>query len=308
MIKKVLQVGLLSSLIIFPNVIEADAATPSQIESQAHKYIGIPYKYGGTTTSGFDCSGYVQQVFQDLNVSIPRDTKSQYKVGQTVSKSNLAVGDLVFFNTSGSGVSHVGIYIGSNNFIHAATSKGVSVSSINDPYYWGSKYIGAKRVLADEPKVKEVVKEEVKAATIDMTIFASRAEVAKSIAAELKLPAATSTFEYTDVNKSSEYYDAINTVTAAKIFSGNEQGKFNPSKPITRAHVAKVLVQAFDLKPAKGNYTFKDVSKTHWANEYVQILAQNGITIGKPNGTYGINDNVTYTQMKTFMDRVKNLK
>ena len=299
MIKKILRISLLSSLIVFLNVSAVGAASPSEIKSQAYTYLGTPYLYGGTTTRGFDCSAFIQRVFSDIGIDLPRTTGQQNNVGTTVSKNNLEVGDLVFFNTTGKGVSHAGIYIGSSQFIHSSSSNGVSVSSINDPYYWGSKYIGAKRILAEE---KAVVKEEVKAAAIDMSIYASRAEVAKNIADALNLTG-TTTVKYSDVNATSEYYDVINAVTAANIFSGSN-GKFNPSKPITRAQVAKVLVEAFDLQPGKGSYDFSDV-KGNWASEYIQILAQNEITIGKPDGTFGVNDNVTITQMKTFMERVK---
>ncbi|MEK4484772.1 C40 family peptidase [Psychrobacillus sp. FSL H8-0484] len=293
MFKKILKVCLLSSSILLINTTVAGAASPNEIKTQAHTYIGVPYLYGGTTTQGFDCSGFVQQVFQDLEIDIPRDTKSQYQIGTSVSKSDLEVGDLVFFNTTGNGVSHVGIYIGANQFISSATSKGVSVASINDPYYWGDKYIGAKRV------------EEVKSASIDMSIYASRAEVAQKLADTLKLSSTDSTIRYKDVKATSDYFHAINAVTEAKIFSGTEDGKFNPSKPITRAHVAKVLVEAFDLKPGNGTFAFTDVNSTHWASEYVQILAQNGITIGKPDGSYGLNDYVTNKQMNTFLERIK---
>lgn len=296
MFRKILKVGLLSCSLLLLNTTVAGAASPNEVKTQAHTYIGVPYLYGGTTTRGFDCSGFVQQVFQDLQIDIPRDTTSQYQIGTSVSKSDLEVGDLVFFNTTGKGVSHVGIYIGADQFISSASSKGVSVTSINDPYYWGDKYIGAKRVLPTE---------EVKSASIDMSIYASRAEVAKKLADTLKLSSTDSTIRYKDVDATTDYFHAINAVTAAKIFSGNEEGKFNPTKPITRAHVAKVLVEAFDLKPGKGTFTFTDVKSTHWASEYVQILAQNGITIGKLDGSYGLSDNVTHKQMNTFLERLK---
>jgi len=66
--------------------------------------------------------------------------------GTSVSKANLETGDLVFFNTAGNRVSHVGIYIGDGKFAHASTSKGVRVDKLNDPYYWGERYVGAKRI------------------------------------------------------------------------------------------------------------------------------------------------------------------
>ena len=302
MFRKFLKVCLLSSVLLMMNISAANATSPSEIKTKAYNYIGTPYVYGGTTSKGFDCSGFIQQVFQDTAIVLPRTTSEQFKEGITVSKSDLETGDLVFFNTSGKGVSHAGIYVGSNQFIHSSSSNGVSVSSINDPYYWGDKYIGAKRVLVQSQTSEKV---EVKSASIDMSIFASRAEVAKSIVEQLNLPLAATKANYSDVPSTSKYYESINSVTAAGIFSGNEQGKFNPSNPITRAHVAKVLVEAFNLKSTTGTYNFTDVNNSHWASEYVQILAQNGITIGKPDGSFGINDNVTYSQMNTFMTRLK---
>lgn len=118
-----------------------DSKSFENILASAEKYIGTPY--GGD----FDCSGYVYKVFNENGIELPRSSKSQYKHGESVEKANLQKGDLVFFNTSGSGISHVGIYIGDNKFIHSATSSGVSISKLNDPYYWGKRYVGAAKVL-----------------------------------------------------------------------------------------------------------------------------------------------------------------
>ncbi|MGB2991809.1 MAG: C40 family peptidase [Paenisporosarcina sp.] len=136
-------------LVLAPLGNQADAASgikSSQVVSAANKVMGTKYVYGGTTTKGFDCSGFIGYVYKKVGVKLPRTSGAMYKTGKKVSKKNLKTGDLVFFNTSGKGVSHAGIYIGKGKFVHSSSSKGVSVAKINDPYYWGSKYIGAKRV------------------------------------------------------------------------------------------------------------------------------------------------------------------
>lgn len=129
------------------NKASAAETSVSELNETATKYLGVRYSYGGTSAKGFDCSGYVRHVFKELGIdSLSRTSGEMYQQGDKVEKSDLQAGDLVFFNTSGRGVSHVGIYIGSGQFIHASTSKGVVKTSINDKYYWGSKYVGAKRV------------------------------------------------------------------------------------------------------------------------------------------------------------------
>ena len=138
-------------LVIAPLGNQADAASgikSSQVVSAANKVMGTKYVYGGTTTKGFDCSGFIGYVYKKAGVKLPRTSAAMYKKGKKVSKKNLKTGDLVFFNTSGKGVSHAGIYIGKGKFVHSSSSKGVSVAKINDPYYWGSKYVGAKRVAS----------------------------------------------------------------------------------------------------------------------------------------------------------------
>ena len=112
--------------------------------SESMQYLGVPYVFGGTSPSGFDCSGYVQYVFAHAGVHLPRTADVQYEVGSPAGE--LMPGDLVFFSTYCPGVSHVGIYLGDRQFIHASSSAGVSVASL-DSSYWGGCYLGARRVM-----------------------------------------------------------------------------------------------------------------------------------------------------------------
>jgi cell wall-associated NlpC family hydrolase len=125
----------------------ATSSKVTAIISTAKNFIGVPYVWGGTTASGFDCSGYIQYVLGKNGITVPRTAAEQYKIGTSVSKSNLRKGDLVFFTTYKEGPSHLGIYLGDGSFIHASSSKGVTISSLSSSYY-SSRYIGAKRILS----------------------------------------------------------------------------------------------------------------------------------------------------------------
>ncbi len=109
-------------------------------------WMGTPYKYGGTTKSGVDCSGFVTNVYREVaGKSLPRSTEEEYKQGRAVDKDDLNIGDLVFFGDNKK-VEHVGIYVGKDSFIHASTSVGVTVTPFSD-IYWKPRYIGARRYL-----------------------------------------------------------------------------------------------------------------------------------------------------------------
>lgn len=117
------------------------------IIEEAKKYQGLHYVWGGTSPSGFDCSGFVYYLYGKNDVSLPRVSFSQFKTGTGISRDQLEPGDLVFFNTDGTGASHVGIYIGDGSFIHSSSgAKKVTISPLNDGFY-NSRYLGARRVL-----------------------------------------------------------------------------------------------------------------------------------------------------------------
>lgn len=108
-------------------------------------WYGTRYRLGGTTKSGIDCSAFSQLFFSTIyGISLPRTSKEQYYKSEKISRSHLEEGDLIFFNTRG-GVSHVGIYLQNNKFVHAATSNGVTISDFYDPY-WRSRFIGVGRI------------------------------------------------------------------------------------------------------------------------------------------------------------------
>lgn len=124
-------------------------STRTSIVSYAKKFLGIRYKWGGTTTKGFDCSGFVKYVMKNFGISLSRVSSAQAKNGTYIKKSNLLPGDLVFFDTNGGSnrINHVGIYIGNGKFIQASSShSGVAISSINSGFY-AETYITARRVL-----------------------------------------------------------------------------------------------------------------------------------------------------------------
>lgn len=122
---------------------KTNAALADKVVKRATGMTGIPYRFGGTTTKGFDCSGFVQYIYKQSGKSVARDTLGQYAQSKKVSKPQ--PGDLVFFqNTYRKGISHVGIYIGNNKFVHAG-GKQSQITSLNNSY-WKSKFHSFKRL------------------------------------------------------------------------------------------------------------------------------------------------------------------
>ena len=126
----------------------AASASGSSIVSIAQQYLGVPYVYGGSSASGFDCSGFTMYVFAQVGIKLPHGATSQLSYGTEVSRSDLQPGDLVFFQDYGYTASHVGIYIGGDQFIHASSSyyngHCVVITSLSETYY-NNHYLTARR-------------------------------------------------------------------------------------------------------------------------------------------------------------------
>ncbi|MFB1082155.1 NlpC/P60 family protein [Jeotgalibacillus sp. JSM ZJ347] len=241
----------------------ASAATGSDIVSFAKKFQGTPYVFGGTTPSGFDCSGYTQYVFKQNGVNIPRDTGSQWNTGTSVAKSDLQPGDLVFFaNTYKRGISHVGIYVGNNSFINAENA-GVKITSLSNPY-WGPKYYGAKRVIKSAPQ--QVVYD-----------------------------------EFQDI-KNHPAKTAIETLNDQGVIAGYNSAEFRPDGTITRGQAAAIVNRILKKSPSNLN-VFPDVGANNAFQKDIAAMQEAGIITGYTNGSFGPYGNITREQMAIILDR-----
>lgn len=120
----------------------------ASLDATVARYEGTPYRYGGTTSRGFDCSGFLQVLFAEAyGLSLPRTTRSQARAGREVERRDLQRGDLVFFRIDSKGTRHAGVYLGEDRFAHASSSRGVMISELSMSY-WQQRFWTARRVLA----------------------------------------------------------------------------------------------------------------------------------------------------------------
>lgn len=125
---------------------EVESLPNKALLESVDEWYGVRYRTGGNTKSGVDCSGFTVAVYASVyGIMLPRVSREQYRTSRKISTTELQEGDLVFFNTNGSGVSHVGVYLGNNKFIHASVSRGVMVNDLFEPYYL-KRYYGAGRI------------------------------------------------------------------------------------------------------------------------------------------------------------------
>jgi NlpC/P60 family len=125
--------------------VEVEKLTNKKLVDYIHQWWAVPYRIGGTSKEGIDCSSFVQGLAGDaFGVQLPRTSREQAAFCNEISKEELQEGDLVFFNTGG-GISHVGLYINNNKFVHASTSNGVVISDLNE-HYWQRRFVKAGRM------------------------------------------------------------------------------------------------------------------------------------------------------------------
>ena len=134
------------------NNVELKTDNVKILKSKAYGFLGTHYRFGGSSAKATDCSGFVQQVFREMAVSLPRTAREQFQIGDEVAPSDLQKGDLVFFRTYARYPSHVGIYLGDSKMIHASSrDRRVVISSMNSQYY-RSRFLGAKRIPKVNPE------------------------------------------------------------------------------------------------------------------------------------------------------------
>lgn len=255
----------------------ASGATPQEIADYALKFKGTPYKFGGTTTAGFDCSGYILHVYKNFGVSLPRTSADQFKVGTAVSKSDLQKGDLVFFaDTYKPGISHTGIYLGNGDVI-SAESGGVNISNFNTNPYWGPKYAGAKRVSGVQTAIPVVA--------------------AKPVA----LPPVTDG-NFVDVQTTHPAYIAIKSLNIAGVINGYERQDFRPDTDVTRGQAATMVNKVLKLTAEKP-VAFRDVAPGHAFAKDIAAMNEAGILSGFNNGAFGMYAHLSKTQLAIILER-----
>ncbi|MFC0187327.1 S-layer homology domain-containing protein [Fictibacillus aquaticus] len=333
--KRIISLLVMACVVLAFYVPQTKAATKrEEIVSIAKKYTGVKYTWGGETPSeGFDCSGYIQYVFAQAGIGMPRTANDQFKLGTAVEVKDLQPGDLVFYKNTypSDGITHAGIYIGDNNFISATSSSGIKVNPL-DNVYWSKYYHASKSVLPDETAqqvkpalpagefydvskshfaytaIYELSRQGVisgfEGSLFKPTVAITRGQAAILLNKQLKLPASTE-MSFSDVSSSSAAAQHIAAVAEAKIVSGYPDGTFRPNEPITRGQMAIILTRAYDML----NYDeqsvkpFSDIVSTHPIYKNVHAMRAYNVTQGYADNTYRPNGQTTRAEFSAFLYR-----
>lgn len=326
MIRKVSKMFLLFLLLAAIPFQTVSAASSADVVNAAKAQLGVRYVYGGTTPAGFDCSGFTSYIFRSFGIQLPRTSAAQYNVGTKVAKANLAPGDLVFFSgTAGkAGITHVGIYIGDNQFISATTSKGIKIDSLSSKY-WGPKYVGATRVLTNAPGEFFDVSSSNPAYTAIKTLstagiingfengnFGPEQSVTRGQAAAIinrtikHEPASLETFA--DVVPGSRFEKDIAAMKELGIMGGFADETFRPEATMTKAEMAAIVARAFKLQEvvAAASVNYKDVTPEFWAYDAIVAISAIDSTSVFAREQFKVSDNATRAEFATAIYNAKN--
>ncbi|MBB5174592.1 C40 family peptidase [Texcoconibacillus texcoconensis] len=318
----------------------AAAVDQTDIVNYSQNYIGTPYQMGASTntTSAFDCSSYLQHIYSSIGIDLPRTTIEQANVGEHVSRADLQKGDIIVFaGTYRPGISHTGMYIGGNQFISAKSSTGVSIASLDNPY-WGPKYHSTRRVI-NEPTQKEIAiresyiyidvpndhwaqnaienlsNQEIILGKTDGT-FAPRDAITREQAAMMidrYFDLEGSPHQpYSDVDTDRSGASAIAAVTESGIMQGYKDETFRPEEDINREEIAAILYRAMPEleidETIDMSESFSDLDEDQWSIDEINTVSQNEIILGYQNGTFGPADDTTRAQFATMLDRASKIE
>lgn len=224
------------------------------------------------------------------------------------------------------------MYLGNGKFISATSSKGVSIASINDPYYWGPRYIGAKRVLKEKPVVKilptlapgnyhdvstnfwayqEITDLGVQQIVngYEQSLFypnktLTRAEAAAIIARVKELPSPSNKDAFPDVSANHWAIEPIYAAVEAGYFGGYEDHTFRPDEPLSREQVATLFNRVFNLEDKDSIVSFNDVNEADWSYNDIETFVAHEITVGFDDNTYRPKSGVSRAQFVVFLHRI----
>lgn len=267
-------------------------ASGEDIANAARQYLGIQYVWGGSTPSGFDCSGLVQYVYGQKGLSVPRTTYNQIQTGSSVGPDKLRPGDLVFFDTDRSkkGPDHVGIYLGGGKFIHApAPGQGVKISSLADSYYM-DRWMGGRRIsgvssspdpnpTADEAAPRLDGRELAETYGMSYSFFKSQPELYKLLKGAVAGQWSPDRFQ-SEVKNSNWWKKHSETVRQAQVLQKTDPATYRASMEAARVKARQLAVQAGAVlndksveKLAKGMiwYGWQDAEIHNFVGQYIKF-------------------------------------